>query len=251
MPGFSFDPGEGVGAYLSFLQARQPLQRFHIEHTGIIHRCSNEYPGKMRRAEKLGTLPRRSDILVRGIRTHIVIYIFIMQRIAPFIPLCYCQRKERVKDGVQRINEWDICLYPCIKERGFIRYSPHKEPAGRPAIGNSSFRGSPSPGLQRSSHINEIIEGIDFIQTPSLLIPRTTHFPAAARMDFRAEHAAVKETQARHAKSGIAAYAIRAVCRNKHRCHCRRRRRYCTPHSCCSFPGFFYSWVIKNIICHA
>ncbi len=170
--------------------------------------------GEMRR-RKAGTLPRRSDILVR-IRTHIAVYIY--RSGSPFIPLRYCQRKDGSRDGVQRINEWDICFYPCIKERSPVATAPMLSPPADPPL--ATVVSGNHPCLQRSSHINEIIEGIDFIQTPPLLKrSRTPHFAAARGLPARSTPRRQGNSGA-YAKSRIAAYAVRAVCRDKHRCRC-------------------------------
>eukprot|EP00038_Savillea_parva_P009190 m.181804 g.181804 ORF g.181804 m.181804 type:complete len:337 (+) comp15365_c0_seq1:11-1021(+) len=153
----------------------------------------------------------RLDVVVRGIRQHVV-KVFVLIRIAPFLPFATGKWNAWVTHCVHHINK-RYTRHSHLKQVGtHVENSTHEQSAGRSSF-NRQFR------RRRHPSVNQMLGARDKVGKrvalhevlPLLLVPMPTHLPTTTNMRNRKHHSTIEVWQDFGVKPRVDANAVRSV----------------------------------------
>ena len=150
------------------------------------------------------------DVVVRAV-LHDVVEVVLVLGVAPFVKFKRRQRNALVEHGVDDIDEGHASHDAVEQSRREVHHGTHQQAARAAAHGVHVVRACESGVHHGLATVDEVGEGVHFVEQLAVLVPLTSHLAASADVGDGVHKPAVEQAQARHREAGVHAVAVAAV----------------------------------------
>ncbi|MNF74733.1 hypothetical protein D3C84_567730 [compost metagenome] len=137
----------------------------------------------------------RLDLIVGAVALHVVV-VALLVRVAPLVVLPCGEGNGLVQHGGDHVDEGHLGHHAAIELGRLVDDGPHQQAAGAAAHGVDLIPGAITLGHQCLGHVDEVVEGILFLQQFAIFIPGTPQLLATPDVGDGIDEASVQQAQA-------------------------------------------------------